>query len=253
MVSLRRAPARLGLIGAGAFGTFALPHLTPFFDVAVHDPRADLARFCAGRSARLATLAEAAACPVVVLAVPLAALRDVTRSAAPHLRPGALVIDVCSVKVKPLEILREELPAGTRLVGTHPLFGPNSGRDGVRGLKVVVCGGGRDGTAVARFLGSALGLDVVRASPEIHDREMAYIQALSHLVARSLKGIGLPDLGLKTAAFGHLDGLMALVGDDSAALFDTIVGGNPYAPEILGRFVAAARALVEEATCGGAG
>lgn len=251
MIDIRRPG--LGLIGAGAFGAFAIPHLRPFFDVAVHDARADLGRLCAGWDAVPATLAEAAAHPVVVLAVPLAALRGVARAAARHLRPGALVVDVCSVKVKPLAILREELPVGTRIVGTHPLFGPNSGRDGIAGLRAAVCGGGRDGDAVARFLGGSLGLDVRRTTPEAHDREMAYVQGLSHLVARSLRELALPDLGLKTAAFARLDGLMDLVGDDSAALFDTIVGGNPYAPEVLGRFVAAARALVDGATCGAGG
>ena len=45
--SRRRRRVGLGLIGAGAFGAFAVPHLRPFFDVAVHDPRADLDRLCA--------------------------------------------------------------------------------------------------------------------------------------------------------------------------------------------------------------
>lgn len=237
----------LGLIGAGAFGAFAVPHLRPFFDVAVHDPRPDIDRLCAGWGVAPASLAEAAARPVVVLAVPLGALRAAARAAAPHLGPGAMVVDVCSVKVKPLAILREELAAGTRLVGTHPLFGPNSGRDGIAGLKTVVCGEGAAAALVRRFCARSLRLDVRRATPEAHDREMAYVQGLSHLVARSLKALDLPDFGLETAAFARLAGLLDLVGDESAALFDTIVGGNPFAPEALGGFIAAASALAARA------
>lgn len=242
----------LGLIGAGAFGAFAVPHLKPFFRIVVHDPRPDLGRLCAGWDVAPASLAEAASRPIVVIAVPLAALRGVARAAAAHLDPDALVVDVCSVKVRPLAILREELPAGTRLVGTHPLFGPNSGRDGIAGQKVVVCGEGPDAAAVARFLARRLRLDPRRATPEAHDREMAYVQGLSHLVARSLKALELPGFALETAAFSRLGGLMELVGNDSAALFDTIVGGNPFAPEVLGRFVEAARGLVEGAAAGAA-
>lgn len=237
----------LGLIGAGAFGAFAVPHLRPFFEIAVHDPRPDLGRLCAGWGIAAASLAEAASRPVVVIAVPLAALRRVARAAAAHLRPDAVVIDVCSVKVRPLAILREELPAGTRLVGTHPLFGPKSGQDGIAGQKIVVCGEGRDAAVVRRFLAGRLRLDLRRATPEAHDREMAYVQGLSHLVARSLKALDLPGFALETEAFSRLGGLMDLVGGDSAALFDTIVGGNPFAPEALGRFVDAARALAEGA------
>lgn len=239
----------LGLIGAGAFGDFAIPHLRPFFDLAVHDPRPDLDRFCAARGVAPVALAEAAARPFVVLAVPFGALRRVARAAAPHLGPGTVVVDVCSVKVRPLAILRDELPEGTRLVGTHPLFGPNSGRNGIAGLKAVVCGEGRAADAVHRFFARSLRLDVRRTTPEAHDREMAYVQGLSHLVARSLEALDLPDFGLKTAAFERLAGLADLVGDDSAALFDTIVGGNPFAPDALRDFLAEARNLIEGAGC----
>ena len=39
-----RDPSRpgLGLIGAGAFGSFCLPHLRPFFRIRLADPRPDL-------------------------------------------------------------------------------------------------------------------------------------------------------------------------------------------------------------------
>ena len=164
------------------------------------------------------------------------------------------MVDVCSVKVRPLAILREELPAGTRVVGTHPLFGPASGREGLSGLPVVVCGhadGGR--LAVERFLRDHLALDVVRSTPEAHDREMAQVQALSHLIARSVKPLVDTSPSLKTAAFRQLEELVALIGADSDALFDTIVGGNPFAPELLRRFVAAASGLVASATCGADG
>lgn len=248
------APAGLALIGAGAFGAFAVPHLTRHFDVAVHDPRADAAELCAAWGATAVGLAEAARRPVVVLAVPLAALPAVARALAPHIGPGTLVVDVCSVKLRPLAILREHLPAAVRVVGIHPLFGPNSGRNGIAGLKAVVCRDGRRGeAAVMRFLRDRLGLDVVSTTPEDHDRQMAYVQALSHLVARSVKGLGLPGIALETAAFAQLGRLVALVGDDSDALFETIVAGNPYAPAVLARFAALAGTLVADLTCGGGG
>ena len=249
----RETPGRppriaLGLIGAGAFGAFAVPHLRPFFDIAVHDPRADLDRLCGAWGVAPVGLAEAAARRVVVLAVPLGALRWVARALAPHLQPGALVVDVCSVKVRPLAILAEELPPGTAVVGTHPLFGPNSGRNGIAGLKVAVCGGeGRAAAAVERFLRGRLALDVTRATPEAHDRQMAYVQGLSHLVARSLKGLALPELSLGTAGFAQLEGLIELVGGDSDALLATVIGGNPFAPAVLERFLAACRTTYEVA------
>jgi prephenate dehydrogenase len=48
---------------------------------------------------------------------------------APALRPGQLIIDTCSVKERPLEWMLEELPDHVQIVGTHPLFGPDSGQE----------------------------------------------------------------------------------------------------------------------------
>ena len=134
------------------------------------------------------------------------------------------------------------------MVGTHPLFGPNSGRHGIAGLTVVVCGeGGRKAAAVERFLRNRLALDVRVATPEAHDRQMAYVQGLSHLVARSLRGLVPPELGFGTAGFAKLEGLMELAGGDSDALLATIVGGNPFAPAVLERFLAACRLTYDAA------
>ncbi|RZJ87441.1 MAG: prephenate dehydrogenase/arogenate dehydrogenase family protein, partial [Brevundimonas sp.] len=80
---------RLGLIGYGAFGRLAAQRLSPHFEVVAYDP--------AGGDAT-ATLAEVAACPIVVLAVPVHAVDETVAAIAPLVRPGALVLDVGSVK-----------------------------------------------------------------------------------------------------------------------------------------------------------
>ena len=139
--AITRDPSRpgLGLIGAGAFGSFCLPHLRPFFRIHLADPRPDLPEIAARHGVRAASIAEAAAQPFVLLAVPVAQVAAAGAAIAPHLRPGALVVDTCSLKLEPLRLLREILPNFVDLAGTHPLFGPNSGRDGIAGLRVTVC------------------------------------------------------------------------------------------------------------------
>ncbi len=131
-------PVSIGLIGFGAFGRLVAAHLGPHADLRVHDPFVP-ADAIAEAGAVPATLAEAAACPVVILATPVATLAAVVERIAPHLRPGALVLDVGSVKVRPAEIMRAALPAHVDIVATHPLFGPQSARDGLRGLKIALC------------------------------------------------------------------------------------------------------------------
>ncbi len=232
----------LGLIGAGAFGAFCLPHLLPLFRVTVCDPGRDLAAL-AGLGAVPGDLAAAAAQDVVVLAVPLAALADVARAVAAHVRPGALVLDVCSVKGEPEAILDRLLPAGVDIVGTHPLFGPESGRDGLAGLRIALCPvRGRRIAAVARTL-RRLGLDVAVTTAAEHDRQMAYVQGLTHLIARIVMGMGVPPLTHTTRTFDHLMRMVDTVRHDSEALFRTIAVENPFAAEVRERFFAAAADL----------
>lgn len=223
----------LGLIGHGAFGAFIAPHLAKLCDVVVHDPaQGD------------ATLAEAAARDIVVLAVPLAALRPVAEAIAPLLRPGTLVVDVCSLKVAPLTILTELLPPAVDLLGTHPMFGPQSGRAGIAGLQMALCpvpgrARGRLARLAPRALARAFGLDVVVTTAEEHDRQMAYVQGLTHIVSRIVVAMDLPPLALRTTTYGHLDRMVETVRHDSEALFRTIARDNPFAAEVRARFAQA--------------
>ena len=234
----------LGLIGAGAFGAFCIPHLARHFRVHAFDPARDVAGLARQHDVRAATLAEAAAQPVVVLAMPVRAVGAVAHAIAPHLRPGCLVLDVCSLKARPLATLARILPPFVDIVGTHPLFGPQSGRDGIAGLRIALCAvRGRREAAVARFLRCQLGLKVIRTTADEHDRQMAYVQGLTHLIARTVMAMGMPRLDQTTATFDHLLRMVDTVRHDSDALFRTIAMENPLVEAVKAEFFAAARQL----------
>lgn len=221
----------LGIVGFGSFGRFMCAHLRPHFEVVVCD-RQPYAEAAAAIGVRWAPLAEVVRCDVVVLAVPVQNLEEVLRVATPHLRPGALLLDVSSVKVRPLELLEEWVPSAVEVVGTHPMFGPQSGRDGISGLKIVLCPlRCRRLPSLRRFLSDVLGLEVHEMTPQRHDEEMAYIQGLTHWVAKALREVRVPDLDLATVAYRHLLSIEEILGDDSWELFVTIEGENPFAAE----------------------
>ncbi|MEN9937804.1 MAG: hypothetical protein RLZZ387_4383 [Chloroflexota bacterium] len=60
---------------------------------------------------------------LVVLAVPVQAVREVFRSIAPLLTPGVVVTDMASTKAEVLGWARELLPATIDFVGGHPMAG----------------------------------------------------------------------------------------------------------------------------------
>lgn len=235
----------LAIVGVGAFGEFCIPHLRRFLDVRVCDAARDLKPLCETWEVDAVDLPTAAQQDVVLLAVPLRSLRAVARAIAPHLRPGTVVVDVCSVKTEPLRILMEELPETVPVVGTHPLFGPHSGRHGIAGLRIAVCGpSSAKRRILTRFLRRHLALDVIGTTADDHDRQMAYIQGLTHLLGRVTAAMALPPLDLTTESFGHLRHMVEMVRHDTDELFRTIVLDNPYGPEAMRAFVDAAREVL---------
>lgn len=235
----------LGLIGFGQFGRLAANLLRPFYDIAVHDAAA-LDREIEAEGLRAVSLEQAAARDIVVVAVPVAAMRSVFAAIAPHLRPGALVVDVGSVKTRPVQWMLELLPEHVDIVATHPLFGPQSARVGLAGQRLVVCPVRGERHVRLVELAKRLGLAPSVTTPEAHDREMAYVQALTHLIGRALVNLNIPDETLKTNSYQHLLELCGLVGGDSFELFTAIQTQNPYAPGVVRAFVAEAQGLLDQ-------
>ena len=138
------------------------------------------------------TPAEAAAvAEVVVISVPIDATEAVIRQIGPHVRDGALLMDVTSIKEAPVAAMLESTDAS--VVGTHPMFGPNV--HSLQGQRVVLCRARGDEWAewVSRML-TARGLSVVETTATHHDRMMATVQVLTHFQTQ-VHGLTIARLG----------------------------------------------------------
>lgn len=113
---------------------------------------------------------------VVVLCVPAPAMDEVLALVTPRMDPGALLADICSVKVLPMRAM-EASHAGP-VVGTHPLFGPGNNR---QGAKVALVPGTRAGQVqcdVMAKLFRAMGCETFTTTAEEHDAASAVSQSL---------------------------------------------------------------------------
>ncbi len=239
----------LGIIGLGAFGRFMVRHLAPYYRLLGCDPNPPSPEKLHNDQAEavtLASLADVAACDIVVFAVPLDDLENAAVEAAPHIRPGALALDVTSVKIRPLEILGRVIPSHADLLGCHPLFGPQSGKNGIASLRVALCPV-RIPTdryyRVCDFLTDRLRLLVLKTDPDTHDREMAKVQAMTHFMSRALREIGLEPSPMATRAYEKLQEFASIVLSDSWDLFLTIENGNPHAEELRRRLIGELQSL----------
>lgn len=132
---------------------------------------------------------------LVFLATPVRSIATVLERIAPFLSPGCIVTDGGSVKEPVVAACEPLMPPGTHFVGGHPIAGTE--RSGVdasfstlfKGKRCIVTPTARtDGRAletVARMWQSA-GSEVIRMDADKHDRIVAAISHLPHMVAYSL-------------------------------------------------------------------
>ena len=227
----------LGIIGFGSFGQFATPFLKPHFNITVYDTFLD-GDAVKKHGVKAGTLKEAVSKEVVLLGVPVQFLEELLLEIKTIINPKALVLDVSSVKVKPLRLMVEHLPETVEIVGTHPLFGPQSGKNGIEGLNIVICPVRTSSTAsVMTLLSRTLKLNVLERTPEIHDQQMAYVQALTHFIGRAVNEMDIPDVEQKTPAYQYLLNIKRNLGQDSLDLFFTIEKENPFAKGVREQFL----------------
>jgi prephenate dehydrogenase len=230
----------VGVIGFGTFGRFMCGYLKRYGEVVVYnrtDRRDEIERF--GLTA--GSVEEALAQPIVILAISVQAQEAFWREHGAKVNPDALVIDVSSVKVKPVELMQKYLPKSCQILATHPLFGPQSGKDGIAGLSIVIWPVRLEETPLNKimaFLQNELELKIIRKTPQDHDKDMAYVQALTFFIGRAIGRMGLPDTELATKTYQHLFDIEQIVGKDTDELFLTIQQENPYADEIRKELVA---------------
>ncbi len=182
----------------------------------------------------------------LVIAVPVAVMRQALAEVRPHLVPSQVVLDVGSVKVLPSAALRDVLGDAIPWVGTHPLFGPVSLALAEHPLRVVVCPSSMHPAAAERVraLYERIGCEVVEQTPEGHDRVMAHTHALTFFLAKGMidAGAGM-DVSFAPPSFQAIARTIATVRSDGGHLFAAIARDNPFAAEARKQLVQALSAI----------
>jgi prephenate dehydrogenase len=234
----------IGVVGFGRFGRLMVGCLAADHAVRVHDPAA-AAGDVTSIGAEPVPFETAARCRVLILAVPISGLRDALARARPHLTAASLVVDVCSVKEHPVRWMQELLPADVAILGSHPMFGPDSAADSLQGRKIVLCPvriAPPRYAAIRDYL-IAKGLVVIEASPSEHDRQIAVSLALTHFIGRSLAAMGAAPQGIDTEGYRRLLRILEVVENDTWQLFVDMNRYNPYAQEVRREFMKAMQTM----------
>ena len=138
---------------------------------------------------------ELSAADLIFLATPVLAMSAALTTIAPHLKPGAILTDGGSVKAAVISVLEPLLPEKLRYVPGHPISGTErSGATAAfatlyRGKRCILTPTDRtdpQALDLVTALWQAAGSEVIIMDAEKHDRILAAISHLPHMVAYAL-------------------------------------------------------------------
>jgi len=231
----------IGLIGYGRFGRLTVQNMAADYRVCVHTRSTNKGEDIARAGGQLVGIEEACAQKIVILCVPISAMQATLKRIAPLLKPGTTVVDVCSVKVFPVQWMKKLLPASVEILATHPMFGPDSAAQSVSGYKIVLCPERINPERYQKIKQVLMdkGLVLIETTADEHDRKIAVSLALTHFIGRTLAEFGAQPLDIDTEGYKRLLHILEVVNNDTWQLFQDMHCYNPYAIEKREAFIAA--------------
>ncbi len=192
----------------------------------------------------------AADADLIIACVPVGAAEAVARAISPHLKSGAIVSDVGSVKGSVVRQMKPHLPDNVHFIPAHPVAGTEySGPDAgfpelfVNRWSIVCPDEGTDPKALDRLVAfwAGMGANVECMSSERHDLVLAITSHLPHLIAYNIVGTA-ADLEkvtesevMKFSAGGFRD-FTRIAASDPTMWRDVFLHNKDAVLEVLGRF-----------------
>ncbi len=231
----------VGIFGYGRFGQILAQLLSEHYQVRVYDPNIDLSDD--STKIQLVSEEELLQEKNIFIAVPIRSFTSLIKKIANRLSNQTTLIDVCSIKQYPVEIMKKFLPDYAGIIATHPLFGPDS----------------MDSSDVLNFMMYSVRdlhfcyekwkhffsqkFNIIEITPDEHDRLAAESQGVVHFVTRFLNEAKLHETSIDTVGFRQLLKLIENNCHDSWELFLDLQNYNPYSKAMLKRLEKAFRSV----------
>jgi cyclohexadieny/prephenate dehydrogenase len=187
---------------------------------------------------------------LVVVGTPVGAMEAVGQAIGPHLKPGAIVTDVGSVKLSVIRDLGPHMPDGVHLVPGHPIAGteysgPENGFaelfEGRWHILTPLPGCGAKAVERVAELWRRVGSTVEFMDPHHHDKVLAITSHLPHLIAYTIVGTAndleghLQQEVIKFSASGFRD-FTRIAASDPIMWRDVFLNNREAVLEVIQRF-----------------
>jgi len=190
-------------------------------------------------------LKDVASKDLIIPIVPICEFDGLMFEMGKLIKAGALVADVCSVKEHPVAVMEKYLRPDVEILGTHPMFGPDSARDTLYGTKVVLCPVRINDERfhnIKAYLKN-LGIRIIEATPMDHDRMVGDSLLLTHFIGRGLISYGARDLQVDTKGYRRLMKILGTVENDSWQLFEDMNRYNRFSKNVREKFLNALNSI----------
>ena len=228
----------IGVIGFGRFGKLLTIYLSEDFKVYVFN-RSNKNEEIKKNNGIPASLEEVCKKDIIIPCVPISQFEVTLKKIKNLLKDDSLVVDVCSVKDYPVELMKKILPGNIQILATHPIFGPDSARGSLKEKKIVLCKTRiNDGlyNKIKNYLENK-GLIIIETTPEQHDKDIAKSLLLTHLIGRALMDFGAKNMQIDTEGYKRLMHILETVENDTQQLFEDMNKYNKYAKEMRENFL----------------
>jgi prephenate dehydrogenase len=168
---------------------------------------------------------------VIFFAVPISSFESVIKSHKKYFKENHLLIDVLSVKMHPKKIFEKHLRGlKTQALLTHPMFGPDSSKNGFNGLPLIMdkFKANENNYNFWKDFFINKGLKIIDLTAQQHDKLAANSQGLTHFIGRLLEKFDLKPTEIDSLGTKKLQEVMGQTCNDTWQLFNDLQNFNPY-------------------------
>ncbi|MEM2546737.1 MAG: prephenate dehydrogenase/arogenate dehydrogenase family protein, partial [Candidatus Bathyarchaeia archaeon] len=177
---------RVAIIGAGKMGKwFANFFLKQGFTVMISDKNEERLRKVSEelKVEAASNIKAVEKADMIFICVPIESFEEVISEIHAYTRPGQQVLDICSIKERPVEIMHKYIKKCV-VLGTHPMFGP--GVKSIEKQNIVLTPTNAEEEKFAEDFGRWLeskGANVFKMSPKEHDKLMSIVIGLPYFLS----------------------------------------------------------------------
>ena len=220
---------KVSIIGFGRFGNLLYELLQKGFEIDVFD----IDPSNQTESVDFIPLEDVLKNDTIFLAVPIRDFEELMKDLSTKIQGNKTVIDVCSVKVHPKNMMLEHLSNEVDIIATHPLFGPDSFQERGSVMMMEKVRDQHDRYDFWKSYFQSQNIIIEEITADQHDMMAAKSQGLTHLIGRVIDDFGTQKTNIDTVGYQALHKLVSQTCNDSWELFEDIQKFNPYTESMI--------------------